>query len=124
MTYSHMGNPTLPSALRGFTSEFGKGSGGSLLLWSPAQLFMDTCFTVDLIPVTAGSAKNKVVLGRLPNGALKLSPDDFVNTIYTVVNDDTKGSLPYLVKRHGITYVVKRLHRDRMYRQMKKFWQC
>ncbi|WP_218954224.1 hypothetical protein, partial [Acinetobacter sp. YH01022] len=23
MTYSHMGNPTLPSALRGFTSEFG-----------------------------------------------------------------------------------------------------
>ena len=38
MTYSHMGDPTLPSALRGFTSEFGKGSGGSLLLWSPAQL--------------------------------------------------------------------------------------
>ena len=44
MTYSHMGNPTLPSARRGFTSEFGKGSGGSLLLLSPAQLFMDTCF--------------------------------------------------------------------------------
>ena len=43
MTYSHMGNPTLPSALRGFTSEFGKGSGGSLLLWSPAQLFMTIC---------------------------------------------------------------------------------
>ena len=42
MTYSHMGNPTLPSALRGFTSEFGKGSGGSLLLLSPAQLFMLT----------------------------------------------------------------------------------
>ena len=40
MTYSHMGNPTLPSAQRGFTSEFGKGSGGSLLLLSPAQLFM------------------------------------------------------------------------------------
>ena len=44
MTYSHMGNPTLPSAQRGFTSEFGKGSGGSLLLLSPAQLFMDTRF--------------------------------------------------------------------------------
>ncbi|HBC3628185.1 TPA: hypothetical protein KD214_003109, partial [Acinetobacter baumannii] len=55
--------------------------------------------TVDLIPVTPGSAKNKVLLGRLPNGALKLSPDDFVNTIYTVVNDDTKGSLPYLVAK-------------------------
>ena len=55
--------------------------------------------TVDLIPITAGSAKNKVVLGRLPNGALKLSSDDFVNTIYTVVNDDTKDSLPYLVAK-------------------------
>lgn len=55
--------------------------------------------SVDLIPITAGSAKNKVVLGRLPNGALKLSSDDFVNTIYTVVNDDTKDSLPYLVAK-------------------------
>ena len=42
MTYSHMANATLPSARRGFTSEFGKGSGGSLLLWSPAQLLW-TC---------------------------------------------------------------------------------
>ncbi|MFA2906494.1 host specificity factor TipJ family phage tail protein [Acinetobacter pittii] len=55
--------------------------------------------SVDLIPVTAGSAKNKMILGRLPNGALKLSSDDFVNTIYTVVNDDTKDSLPYLVAK-------------------------
>ncbi|MCZ1176811.1 host specificity factor TipJ family phage tail protein [Acinetobacter pittii] len=55
--------------------------------------------SVDLIPVTSGSAKNKVVLGRLPSGALKLSSDDFVNTIYTVVNDDTKDSLPYLVAK-------------------------
>jgi len=55
--------------------------------------------TVDLIPITPGSAKNKVVLGRLPNSALKLSADDFINTIYTVVNDDTKDSLPYLVAK-------------------------
>ena len=40
MTYFHMANATLSSARRGFTSEFGKGSGGSLLLLSPAQLFM------------------------------------------------------------------------------------
>ena len=39
MTYSHMGNPTLPSALSGFTSEFGKGSGGSHLLLSPANCY-------------------------------------------------------------------------------------
>lgn len=55
--------------------------------------------SVDLIPVTSGSAKNKVVLGRLPSGALKLSSDDFINTMYTVVNDDTKDSLPYLVAK-------------------------
>uniref|UniRef100_UPI0024DE80B7 host specificity factor TipJ family phage tail protein n=1 Tax=Acinetobacter pittii TaxID=48296 RepID=UPI0024DE80B7 len=55
--------------------------------------------SVDLIPITSGSAKNKVVLGRLPSGALKLSSDDFVNTMYTVVNDDTKDSLPFLVAK-------------------------
>ena len=35
MTYFHMANATLSSARRGFTSEFGKGSGGSHSLWSP-----------------------------------------------------------------------------------------
>ena len=52
MTYSHMGNPTLPSAQRGFTSEFGKGSGGSLLLLSPAQLFMDTRLVLHIAKVS------------------------------------------------------------------------
>ncbi len=35
MTYSHMGTPTLPSAQLRFTSEFGMGSGGATMLWSP-----------------------------------------------------------------------------------------
>ena len=34
MSYSHMGTPTLPSALTHFTAEFGMGSGGSTLLLS------------------------------------------------------------------------------------------
>ena len=34
MTYSHMGTPTLPSALTRFTSEFGMGSGGAMSLLS------------------------------------------------------------------------------------------
>ena len=37
MTYSHMGNATLPSALVCFTSEFGMGSGGSRPLWSSGK---------------------------------------------------------------------------------------
>ncbi len=39
MTYSHMGTPTLPSALLRFTSEFGMGSGGSKVLLSPDKNF-------------------------------------------------------------------------------------
>ena len=35
------GNPTLPSALFGFTSEFGMGSGGSQTLWSSGNLVND-----------------------------------------------------------------------------------
>ena len=37
MTYSHMGTPTLPSAILRFTSEFGMGSGGSKALWSSGK---------------------------------------------------------------------------------------
>ena len=35
MSYSHMGTPTLPSALLRFTSEFGMDSGGTTVLLSP-----------------------------------------------------------------------------------------
>ena len=34
MSYSHMGTPTLPSALLRFTSEFGMESGGTTALLS------------------------------------------------------------------------------------------
>lgn len=33
------GNPTLPSALRRFTSEFGMGSGGTTALMPPGKFF-------------------------------------------------------------------------------------
>ena len=37
VTYSHMGTPTLPSALHRFTAEFGMGSGGSSALLPPGK---------------------------------------------------------------------------------------
>ncbi len=41
------GNPTLPSALFRFTSEFGMDSGGSKTLWSPSKFFnSESCFCV------------------------------------------------------------------------------
>ena len=38
VSYFHMGTPTLSSALSGFTSEFGMGSGGSRSLLPPGKL--------------------------------------------------------------------------------------
>ncbi len=43
------GNPTLPSALLRFTSEFGMGSGGSITLWSPSKFFNSESYIVFLI---------------------------------------------------------------------------
>ena len=43
------GDPTLPSALNGFTSEFEMGSGGSHSLWSPSKLACATTFAVTQI---------------------------------------------------------------------------
>ncbi len=41
------GNPTLPSALFRFTSEFGMESGGSKTLWSPSKFFnSESCICV------------------------------------------------------------------------------
>ena len=40
MSYSHMGTPTLPSALTHFTSEFGMGSGGATSLLSLDKNFL------------------------------------------------------------------------------------
>ena len=46
MSYFHMGNPTLSSALTGFTSEFEKGSGGSQSLLSPENWSEDREYVV------------------------------------------------------------------------------
>ena len=40
MSYSHMGTPTLPSALLHFTSEFGMDSGGTTVLLSLDKNFL------------------------------------------------------------------------------------
>ena len=54
MTYSHMANATLPSAMYRFTSEFGMGSGGSSTLMSsgkPVGFRQFVCLTrLSLLP--------------------------------------------------------------------------
>ena len=46
MSYSHMGTPTLPSALLRFTSEFGMESGGATALLSLNKNFLITALAV------------------------------------------------------------------------------
>ena len=46
MSYSHMGTPTLPSALLRFTSEFGMGSGGTTVLLSLDKNNVHGCINV------------------------------------------------------------------------------
>ncbi len=49
MSYSHMGTPTLPSALLHFTSEFGMGSGGATVLLSLDKNFYLLNFVLTLL---------------------------------------------------------------------------
>ena len=41
------GNPTLPSALQCFTSEFEMGSGGAIALGPPGKFFLSTCLLLE-----------------------------------------------------------------------------
>ena len=53
------GGPTLPSALLRFTTEFGMGSGGSIMLWSPSKFV--TILKADVLnthPSVRGVRKN------------------------------------------------------------------
>jgi hypothetical protein len=57
MSYSHMGTPTLPSALSSFTSEFEMGSGGTYSLRSSGKLMRSTSLVdgVDFLGRTNGA---------------------------------------------------------------------
>ena len=48
MSYFHIANATLSSALFRFTTEFGMGSGGSKTLWLPSKLGCQSVFTYQL----------------------------------------------------------------------------
>ncbi len=66
VSYSRMGDPTLPSALRRFTSEFGMGSGGTTALLPPGKF----CF----IPTASLSCRHQ---NQSRNFAENLSKNTF-----------------------------------------------
>ena len=65
MSYSHMGTPTLPSALLRFTSEFGMGSGGTNALMPPGKLVIKR---VRIVPELTGPGP--LYIGSKPCGLL------------------------------------------------------
>ncbi len=87
---SSRGDPTLPSALRRFTSEFGMGSGGTTALVPPGKFFvLSTQFFIAsaALPVLAKSVTYLSML--LP--FLRLSPCYCAN--YCVLNSESKLKL-------------------------------
>ncbi len=108
------GDPTLPSALRRFTSEFGMGSGGTTALVPPGKFFvLSTQFFIAsaALPVLAKSVTYLSML--LP--FLRLSPCYCAN--YCVLNSESKLKLSpkhlrrCKVKPHGSLVPVSSTHR-------------
>ena len=59
MTYFHMAAATLSSAIHGFTTEFGMGSGGSHALLSPSKLVIVYALSNNTkLALLAGNDKN------------------------------------------------------------------
>ena len=67
MTYFHMNNATLSSALSRITAEFGMGSGGSNSLWSPSKIV-----TIENIYKKQSKSKSHQCYMIKPHGQLVL----------------------------------------------------
>ena len=98
------GDPTLPSALRRFTSEFGMGSGGTTALVPPGKFFvLSTQFFIASAALPA-LAKSVTYLSMLPP-FLRLSPCCCAN--YCVLNSESKLKLLSSQIRQNIFGVVR-----------------
>ena len=96
------GDPTLPSALRRFTSEFGMGSGGTTALSPPGKFFvLSTQFFIASAALPALVKSVTYFSMLLP--LLRLSPCCCAN--YCVLNSESK--LKILSNRQNIFGVVR-----------------
>ena len=96
------GDPTLPSALRRFTSEFGMGSGGTTALVPPGKFFvLSTQFFIASAALPALVKSVTYFSMLLP--LLRLSPCCCAN--YCVLNSESK--LKILSNRQNIFGVVR-----------------
>ena len=111
------GDPTLPSALRRFTSEFGMGSGGTTALVPPGKFFViSTQFFIASAALPALVKSVTYFSMLLP--LLRLSPCCCAN--YCVLNSESKLKILSIppkqlrrckVKPHGSLVPVSSTHR-------------
>lgn len=109
------GDPTLPSALRRFTSEFGMGSGGSTALWPPGKF----CFNQPATRYFCAASQSN--LGTFAeNLEYSYHPDThpFGAAAYGVQNRSRRFCLKSpkhlwccKVKPHGSLVLVSSMHR-------------
>ena len=59
MSYSHMGTPTLPSAILHFTAEFEMGSGGAIALFSPENWLLKSKVQILCLRLTFGNMNHQ-----------------------------------------------------------------
>ncbi|AMO46942.1 Hypothetical protein AKI40_0516 [Enterobacter sp. FY-07] len=94
------GDPTLPSALRRFTSEFGMGSGGTTALVPPGKFF-SKCRTLTVI--TGADTQSRTGDLTLTKGALyQLS---HISTLNLMPGSSllSHGETPHYHRRYGVS---------------------
>jgi hypothetical protein len=78
VSYSHMANATLPSALQRFTSVFGMGTGGSIALLPPGIF---GSLTANLLPVSNKSWK-AVTSRSLIRSSIKQALQNYLGVVW------------------------------------------
>ena len=97
---SHGGDPTLPSALRRFTSEFGMGSGGTTALLPPDKFFFK-CRTLTVL--SGADTQSRTGDLTLTKGALyQLS---HISTLNLMPGSSllSHGETPHYHRRYGVS---------------------
>ncbi len=98
------GDPTLPSALRRFTSEFGMGSGGTTALRPPGKFFV-LCTQFFIASAALPALVNSVTYFCMLLPFLRLPPCCCAN--YCVLNSESLLKIVRLLIRQNIFGVVR-----------------
>ncbi len=95
------GDPTLPSALRRFTSEFGMGSGGTTALLPPGKFFYSICRT--LFKTSGADTQSRTGDLTLTKGALYQLSHISTHNLMPGSSLLSHGETPHYHRRYGVS---------------------